>query len=117
MDIVMIEEGLLIMVVGMGGVFASLLLLMIMIWFMRTVDEHLNNRRIRTYTEKVEARQVDSDELNDEIVAAISAAVSTMLKPHVVIRRIRFLSSVQGEESWAVTGRTGIMSSHTVPKR
>jgi sodium pump decarboxylase gamma subunit len=117
MDIVLIEEALLIMVVGLGGVFASLLMLMLMIAGMRAIDERLNARRIRTYTEKVESKQIDSDELNDEIVAAITAAVSTVLKPHVVVRRIRFLSTVPGEETWAVTGRTGIMTSHTVPKR
>lgn len=110
-----LAESLVILVVGMGGVFISLLLLAGMIKLFQTADEWLNRRRIREYSEKVETHKVD-DALNDEIVAVISAAVATTIKKRIVVRKIRFLDN-RPSGAWATTGRLNIMGSHLVQKR
>lgn len=106
-------ESLLLLVVGMTGVFISLSLLAVMIWMIKTADEKINLLRILSYAKKVE---VQPDEINDELVAVISAAVFTTLKKPVVIRKIRFLDNRAGD-AWAVTGRVNIMASRPIRKR
>ncbi|MBI5473035.1 MAG: OadG family protein [Ignavibacteriae bacterium] len=112
----LIFESLLLLVVGMSGVFASLLLLAGMIWLFRFADETLNKRRIQTYSKKVELHEV-VDEVNDEVVAVITAAVTAALRKPVVVRRVQFLNQKSGSASWAVTGRVNIMASHAIAKR
>jgi sodium pump decarboxylase gamma subunit len=111
-----LTQSILLLVVGMIVVFAALLLLAGMIRLMEWTDRTLNTKRIKKYSEKVETHKVD-DELNDEIVAVISAAVAAMLRPPVRIRRIRFLTEGASDQSWAVTGRLNIMASHAIARR
>lgn len=111
-----IVESLLLLVAGMTSVFTALLLLAGMIRLLEWTDRTLNTKRIKKYSEKVETHKVD-DELNDEIVAVISAAVAAMLRPPVRIRRIRFLTDAASDPAWAVTGRLNIMASHAIAKR
>lgn len=108
-------ESFMLLVVGMGGVFASLLLLAGMIWLFKTFDERFNAWRIRTYAQKVEANPED-DGINDEVAAVIAAAATAAMKRPVVVRKVRFLTPVP-ETSWAVTGRVNIMASHLITKR
>lgn len=110
-----ILESVLLLVVGMGGVFASLLLLAGIIWLFKFTDERFNAWRIRTYAQKVEANP-EEDGINDEVAAVIAAAVTAALKRPVVIRRMRFLGPAP-DASWAVTGRVNIMASHLISKR
>jgi sodium pump decarboxylase gamma subunit len=110
-----IVESVMLLVVGMSGVFVSLLLLAGMIWLFKFADERFNAWRIRTYARKVEANP-DEEGINDEVAAVIAAAVTAALKRPVVIRRMRFLGPVS-DASWAVTGRLNIMASHLIPKR
>jgi len=110
-----IIEAVLLLVVGMSAVFSALLLLAGMIWLLEWADTRLNSLRIRKYAEKVESHKVD-DEVNDEIVVVITAAVTTTLKQPVIVRKIRFLNSGPGP-AWAVTGRLNIMASHAIAKR
>lgn len=109
-------ESLLIMLVGMTGVFISLVLLAGMIWSFRWMDEELNKRRIRKYAQKVELQQVE-DEINDELVAVLSAAAATALRKSVVVRKVQFLNQKSNSASWAVTGRLNVMASHAISKR
>lgn len=108
-------ESFLLLVVGVSGVFLCLLLLAFMIWAFRAADEWLNNRRIQKYSEKVESTLADND-LNDELVAVLSAAASSVLKKPIKVRRIHFLGDTEST-SWASTGRLNIMASHLIPKR
>jgi sodium pump decarboxylase gamma subunit len=110
-----ILESLRLLVVGLLGVFAALLLLAAMIWAFRAVDEGLNKRRIRKYSAQVESKQVDTD-LNDEIVAVIAAAATATLKKPIIVRRVRFLHA-HPVGAWAVTGRLNVMASHSIAKR
>lgn len=111
----MILETLLLLVVGMGVVFAALFLLAGMIRAMEWTDRRINAFRIRTYAEKVETHKVD-EEINDEVVAVIAAAVTAAIRKPVVVRRIRFLSDGPAP-AWSVTGRLNIMASHAIAKR
>jgi sodium pump decarboxylase gamma subunit len=110
-----IIEAVLLLVVGMSIVFSALVLLAGMIGFLEWADTRINSLKIRKYAERVEAHQVD-DDVNDEVVAVITAAITTTLKQPVVVRKIRFLSS-GSEPAWAVTGRLNIMASHAIAKR
>ena len=106
-------ESLLILLIGIVGVFISLSLLAVMIWLIKAADEKINLLRIVSYSKKAE---VQPEEINDELVAVISAAVFTTLKKPVVIRKIRFLDNKAGD-TWAVTGRVNVMASRPIRKR
>ena len=106
-------EALLVLVAGMSVVFVSLSALAGMIWFIKAADEKINALRIRWYSKKVAA---DPDEIHDELAAVISAAVFTVLRKPVIIRKIHFLDNRSGD-AWAVTGRLNIMASRPIRKR
>ncbi|MBL7993865.1 OadG family protein [bacterium] len=106
-------EASLLLVAGMTAVFVSLSGLALMIWLIKSADEKVNALRIRWYAKKVE---VKPEEVHDELAAVISAAVFTVLRKPVTIRKIRFLDN-RGEDAWAVTGRLNIMASRPIRKR
>lgn len=109
-------EALLLMVVGMAGVFASLLLLAAMIFGFRWWDETSNARKIRKYATKLAEEPAQQDELNDELIAVLSAAVESTFGKGVVIRRIALFGK-PGSNAWKSHGRQTIMSSHTINQR
>jgi len=108
-------ESFLLLVVGMGGVFASLLFLAGLIWTFRFTDEAVNRMKIRRYARRVESR-TEPDELNDEIVAVLAAAAAASMKKSVIIRRVRFIERSTAP-TWASTGRLNIMASHAISRR
>jgi sodium pump decarboxylase gamma subunit len=108
-------ESVLLLLVGMTGVMLSLVFLAGMIAMFKIVDERLNAWKIRRYSEKV-AVKLPEDELSDERVAVITAAVSTILKKPIRIRRIR-LFDAQASGAWTSTGRLNIMASHHIARR
>lgn len=109
-------ESLLVLALGMTGVFSSLILLAAMIQVLKVVDERLNRRRIEQYAREIETKSAGAEELNDEIVAVVTAAAVATLKKPVAIRRMRLFDSREAG-AWAVTGRLNIMASHAIPKR
>ncbi len=108
-------ESLQLLVIGMSVTLVVLSGLACLIWVFKAVDERLNTRRIKSYAEKVETRQVDVD-LNDEVVAVLAAAAAVILGRPVSVRRVRFLMPA-AEPAWAVTGRLNIMASHAISRR
>jgi Na+-transporting methylmalonyl-CoA/oxaloacetate decarboxylase gamma subunit len=108
-------KSLLLLVVGITGVFASLLFFAAMIWAFKRVDERLNARRIRQYARKIETLPPE-DELNDEVVAVLTAAAVTAIQRKIMVRRIQFLGPDSGP-AWAATGRLNIMASHLISRR
>jgi Na+-transporting methylmalonyl-CoA/oxaloacetate decarboxylase gamma subunit len=110
-----LTESILVLVVGMCGVFASLLLLAGMIGLFRWADEFLNRRKIRSYSQKVETQKVSAD-FNDEIIAVIAAAAEATLKRPVVVRKMRFIEDA-GDGAWSASGRSNIMSSHVIDRK
>jgi sodium pump decarboxylase gamma subunit len=114
MDTNLLGSAVLLMV-GMIVTFVVLSLLAGMIWLFKTVDDFVNRRRITRYAEQVEAKKIEGD-VNDEVVAVIAAAVATVMKSPVTIRRIRFLRSA-GPATWSSSGRLSVMASHAISKR
>lgn len=108
-------ESILLLVVGMTGVFAALVFLAVMIWSFRLFDEWLNRKRIQKYASQVESKLVDN-EVNDELVAVLTAAAASVIRKPVRVRRVQFLSGT-GAAAWATTGRLNVMASHSIPKR
>ncbi|MBP1655207.1 MAG: hypothetical protein H6Q28_1763 [Bacteroidetes bacterium] len=108
-------EATLILVVGMVVVFLSLLLFAGVIVALRASDERFNLFRIRRYTARVEATP-EREDVNDELVAVITAAAAAAIRKPVRIRRMRFLESAPAG-AWTSTGRLNIMASHAIPKR
>jgi sodium pump decarboxylase gamma subunit len=110
-----IIQSLSLSVLAFGIVFVTFIVLVLAVRVIRWADERTNALRIAEYAEKVATHQVD-DEVNDEIVAVITAAVAATLRKPVVVRKIRFLTT-ESEAAWAVTGRLNIMASHAIAKR
>ena len=108
-------ESSLLLLAGLAGVFAVLLLMAGLIWVLKSSDEWINKLRIEKYAQQVETKQVEGD-LNDEIVAVLAAAATTTLKSPLRVRRVRFLETQEGG-AWAVTGRLNVMASHQISKR
>jgi sodium pump decarboxylase gamma subunit len=109
-------ESLVLLVVGMGGVFAALLFLAWMISMFRWADEWLNRRKIDSYARQVEKDAGTEEGANDEVVAVLTAAAATILRKRVIVRRMRFLHEDE-DSPWAITGRLNIMASHAIATR
>jgi Na+-transporting methylmalonyl-CoA/oxaloacetate decarboxylase gamma subunit len=105
----------LVLLVGMTIVILSLLLFAGVIVALRTSDERFNLFRIRRYSARVEAKPEELD-VNDELVAVLTAAATVAIRKSVRIRRMRFLDA-RAAGAWTSTGRLNIMASHAVPKR
>jgi len=105
----------LVLVVGMGVVVLSLLMFAGLIVVLRASDERFNIFRIRRYTARVEAEPVHED-VNDELVAVLTAAIAVAIRKPVRIRRMRFLDTASAG-AWTSTGRLNIMASHAIPRR
>ncbi len=108
-------QGVSLSVLALGIVVVTFVVLILAVRVIRWADERLNALRIAEYAQKVETHQI-ADDVNDEIVAVITAAVAATLKRPVIVRKVRFLST-ETEPAWAVTGRLNIMASHAIAKR
>jgi Na+-transporting methylmalonyl-CoA/oxaloacetate decarboxylase gamma subunit len=111
----MLLQATLILLVGLVVVFSSLLLFAGTILLLRALDERFNLFRIRRYTARVEASPLAQD-MNDELVAVLTAAAVAALRRPVRIRRMRFLESGTAG-AWTSTGRLNIMASHAISRR
>lgn len=110
-------EASLILLVGMGVVLFSLLLFAGLIVGLRASDERFNLFRIRRYTARVEATPPQQQQdVNDELVAVLTAAAAVAIRKPVRIRRMRFLESGTAG-AWTSAGRLNIMASHAIPRR
>lgn len=110
-----ILEAIVLLFAGMSVVLISLSALAGLIKAMKSLDERVNIFRIKQYAEKVKTQQTE-EQVNDELVAVLSAAAMAALAKTVHVRRVQFLSS-DTDTAWAVTGRLNIMASHHIPKR
>jgi Na+-transporting methylmalonyl-CoA/oxaloacetate decarboxylase gamma subunit len=108
-------ETTLILMIGMTVVFLSLLMFAGLIVALRSLDERFNLFRIRRYTAKVESTP-DRQDVNDELVAVLTAAAAVAMRKPVRIRRMRFLESTPAG-AWTNVGRLNIMASHAISRR
>jgi hypothetical protein len=58
----------------------------------------------------------EAEELNDEIIAAITAAVVATLKKPVSLKNVKLFERNPGLQ-WLTSGRFTIMTSHTISRR
>ncbi len=58
----------------------------------------------------------EAEELNDEIIAVITAAVITMFKEPVSLKSVKLFERTGGV-AWLTSGRFTIMTSHTISRR
>lgn len=109
-----IVEALLVMIVGMIGVFISLLFFYFIIFAIQKIDDRLNRFLVQ---KKLQPERIQSDvaQIKPEIVAAIAAAAYETFHKPIKIKRIHFLDESQSSQ-WAATGRITIMGSHNIKK-
>lgn len=58
----------------------------------------------------------EAEELNDEIIAAITAAVISVFHQPVSLKSVKVFERNAGS-AWLTSGRFTIMTSHTISKR
>jgi sodium pump decarboxylase gamma subunit len=110
-----IIESLLLLVVGMSCVIIVLFFLSFIIYTGKWIDETINQLRIHIYSKKIESGPA-VDEINDELIAVLTAAVMTTYRKNIRIRKVKFLDHTS-QPTWAVTGRLNVMASHLITKR
>lgn len=113
-----LSEALDLSIVGIVGVFLSLTLFSVIIWVIKKIDERSRTGfRIKPLIEdhSIKAGYVP-DELNDELIAVITAAVNETFSKPVVVRKINFLQKYE-QTTWTATGRLNVMASHNFSKR
>ncbi len=110
-----IIESLLLLVVGMSSVIVVLLLFAFIIHAGKLIDEKINQIRISRYSRKIDSKP-ETEEINDELIAVITAAVMTTYRKNIRVKKIRFLDHTS-QHTWAVTGRLNVMASHLITKR
>lgn len=112
------EEALILMFIGMISVFAVLSFFYVLIVIINKINKHLNIRKaskklnIDTKTSAVP----NTDEINPEIIAVISAAILVALKSKVEIKSIKFLKEPD-DTSWSRIGRLSLIESHHINVR
>lgn len=108
-------ESLIILLVGLLAVLLSLTLFAILIEIIKRLDEKANALLIRWYSKRTQSDET-TDEINDELIAVLTAAAYLSIHKPVLIRRVHFLND-RGGTAWSVTGRLNIMASHLIKKR
>lgn len=118
-----VSEALLVLVVGMGGVFGSLIFFYLVISLLNKIDSYFvkKEERIRAgglqESKKIEAEleQTQDEADDDELMAVITAAAFAATDKQIIVKKIQFLNQPTSN-AWAQAGRLGIMASHNVQK-
>jgi Na+-transporting methylmalonyl-CoA/oxaloacetate decarboxylase gamma subunit len=108
-----IIEALELIVIGMGGVFTSLLLFYILMLILQKIDKSSETARLKRYAKK--ANQTEESEITPEIVAAIAAAIEVALHRPIVIRKVHF-ANTSDDNPWTRTTKLFIHDSHNIHK-
>ncbi|MBK6846323.1 MAG: OadG family protein [Proteobacteria bacterium] len=115
-------ESMWLLLVGMGGVFAALLLFAGLFATLSALDRRLTRWRARRAAEPAAAAnpgaQLGGDEPREaeELVAVLAAAASVALRRRVRVRTVQRLAPGTGNP-WATAGRLTIMASHAMDRR
>lgn len=108
-------EAIIVMIVGMGGVFASLVFFFLLMLVLNTLESKINKLRV---SKKLQPKPVTSNEeqisISPEIVAVISAAAYEVFRKPVIIKKVKYLK--QTDNKWSETGRMIVMGSHNFKK-
>lgn len=116
-------EGLIVMVVGMGGVFTALVFFYLLISLINYTDKVFKNiskpdskQQSGSAIQNDSKTTSESEESFEELVAVITSAAYFALKKQVVVKSINFLHD-SSESSWATIGRLNIIGSHNIQKK
>lgn len=108
-----ITEALVLIVVGMGGVFLSLTSLYLLMVVLMKIDSMFSKQpETAVQTPTGETRS----EINPDLIPIISAAIYAVLEKKVIIKTIHFLDD-RSDTSWSRIGRLNIIDSHNINKR
>lgn len=106
-------EALVILIVGIGGVFISLIFFYLLIFLLKTVDEKINKIRVSKKLGLKSTEKQEKDILTPELVAVISASAFIAIQKPIIVKRIHFLDD-HGDTPWARIGRLNIIGSHNI---
>ncbi|MDE7169347.1 MAG: OadG family protein [Mucispirillum sp.] len=105
-----LPEGLKVTAIGVGVVFAVLLIIIVFINIIKKLDYMWEHREHEEKLEKLDKQQ----NIDDTTLILISAAVAAYTHNQGNIRRIRVLpSKAKQGGSWAMQARSALQSSHT----
>lgn len=110
------EEALILLLIGMSGVFAVLTFFYLLILIVNKINYAFNQRKASKKLNPESISNTNSDEIDPEIIAVISAAVLVALKSQVKIKSIKFLKEPD-DTSWARIGRLSLIESHNINVR
>jgi len=114
-----INEALLVLVVGMGGVFLALFFFYLIIALLNKSERLFVNAKNRKLEAKAKreaeleqiSQAVEIDE--EELIAVITAAAFFTIQQNLLVRKIKFIRNT-GPSSWAAIGRFNLIGSHNV---
>ncbi|MFH1051703.1 MAG: OadG family transporter subunit [bacterium] len=111
-----LTEALIVMIVGIGGVFLSLLFFYLLMIVLNVVDSKVNKYRVnKKLSPKTKLDNIEPKiQITPEIVAVISAAAYEVFKKPVVVKKIKYLT--KSATTWSETGRMIVMGSHNINK-
>ncbi|MBK8479936.1 MAG: OadG family protein [Proteobacteria bacterium] len=118
-------ESFWLLLVGMGGVFAALLLLATVFAALSALDRRLTRWRTRRAAELAAAanpaahlgdREQPEDEEEEALIVVLAAAASVALQRRVTVRAVQLLGP-SASNPWASAGRLTIMASRAINRR
>ncbi len=110
-----INEAIVVMIVGLGGVFTSLVFFYLLMLALNGIESRINKSRAsRKLSPKPAANSEEQINISPEIVAVISAAAYETFRKPVVVKKVKYLK--QTDSKWSETGRMIVMGSHNINK-
>lgn len=97
-------------VAGMGIVFIALAVIAMVVWLMRKIDSHWEDRESRQDLEAFDKPQT----IDETTLILISAAVATFLTGRHRIKGIRMIQSDSKTSPWSMQGRLVLSGSHVI---
>ena len=112
------EEALILMFIGMTGVFGVLTFFYLLIVVINQINAYINRSKAskKLNLESKTTPKPKSDDINPDIIAVISAAILITIKSKVEIKSIKFLKEPD-DTSWARIGRLSLIESHNINVR
>ncbi len=111
-------EALEVLVIGMGGVFTSLIFFYLLIVLLKKIDGMIQAKESKTLEIATNQRKEAEDlsrinEIDNELIAVISAAAYSIVRKPVRVKTISFLGN-KDDSTWSQIGKIDVISSHNV---
>ncbi len=114
-----INEAILVLIVGMGGVFLALIFFYLVITLLNRTERYFveakNKKEAKLALQKQQEMELAAkDEIDeDELIAVITAAAYYTIQQNLVVKNIKFIRNT-GPSSWAAIGRLNLIGSHNI---